>query len=105
MNLFYHSLGKRQLLHQWSFLFTIEGRKRSREREIQKVLHGIKEEECNVLPLSFPDTSSEKILFKIEQTNCLHMQILVKQVAWHTSKVELQKKICSILPIVLNFSV
>jgi len=53
----------------------------------------IKGEECkNVLPLNFPDTSAEKILFKNKQTNSLHTQILVKQVAWHTSKAEPKKK-------------
>lgn len=50
---------------------------------------------------SFPDTSAEKLLFKNKWTNCMHILILVRQVAWHTSKAE-PKKHFQHLAILLN---
>lgn len=100
MNWLYHSLGKRQLLQEWSFLFTLKGTKGSREREIQKVCHSIKGEECKkVLPLSFPNTSSEKksYLQSNKQKHCFYMQILVKQVVWCISKVDKKTAACYLL--------
>lgn len=88
MNRLNHSLWKRELIQEWSFLFTPEGTEKSRERYKRCVMVS-KERSVRMCSHWVSQVIHQKksYLQPSKWKNCLHTQILVKQGVWSTSKV------------------